>query len=82
MDMDLASGFRDMDDIQQAIELLGGDIPIHLGGESNGVVRQEGEPLLHPKIFEVLEAIRQVHPTTPIWIQTNATQLTEKFLQK
>lgn len=82
MDMNLKSGFRDLDDIKQAICLLDGEQTIQLGGESNGVIRQEGEALLHPKIFEVLEAIRQVHPTTPIWIQTNATQLTEKFLQK
>jgi len=82
MDMDLASGFRDLDDIQQAIELLGGDIPIHLGGESNGVVRQEGEPLLHPKIFEIMGMIRKKHPRTLIHIMTNATQLTEKFILK
>ena len=82
MDMDLASGFRDMDDIQQAIELLGGDIPIHLGGESNGVVRQEGEPLLHPKIFEIMGMIRKKHPHTLVHIMTNATQLTEKFILK
>ena len=80
MDMDLASGFRDLDDIQQAIELLGGNIPIHLGGESNGVVRQEGEPLLHPRIFEILGMIRKKHPHTLICIMTNATQLTEKFI--
>ena len=82
MDMDLASGFRDLDDIQQAIELLGGDIPIHLGGESNGVVRQEGEPLLHPRIFEILGMIRKKFITTPICVMTNATQLTEKFVLK
>jgi len=82
MDMDLASGFRDLDDIQQAIELLGGDIPIHLGGESNGVVRQEGEPLLHPKIFEILGMIRKKFPHTLVHIMTNATQLTEKFILK
>jgi hypothetical protein len=82
MDMDLASGFRDLDDIQQAIELLGGDIPIHLGGESNGVVRQEGEPLLHPKIFEIMGMIRKKHPHTLVHIMTNATQLTEKFILK
>jgi molybdenum cofactor biosynthesis enzyme MoaA len=82
MDMDLASGFRDLDDIQQAIELLGGDMPIHLGGESNGVVRQEGEPLLHPKIFEIMGMIRKKHPHTLVHIMTNATQLTEKFILK
>ena len=82
MDMDLASGFRDLDDVQQAIELLGGDIPIHLGGESNGVVRQEGEPLLHPKIFEIMGMIRKKFPHTLVHIMTNATQLTEKFILK
>jgi molybdenum cofactor biosynthesis enzyme MoaA len=82
MDMDLASGFRDLDDVQQAIELLGGDMPIHLGGESNGVVRQEGEPLLHPKIFEIMGMIRRKHPHTLVHIMTNATQLTEKFILK
>jgi len=82
MDMDLASGFRDLDDIAQAIQLLGGDTPIHLGGESNGVVRQEGEPLLHPRIFDILGMIRNKHPYTLIHVMTNATQLTEKFVQK
>ncbi len=82
MDMNLKSGFRDLEDIKQAICLLDGKQTIQLGGESNGVVRQEGEALLHPKIFEILRLIRAMHPTCPIWIQTNATQLTEKFLQK
>lgn len=83
MDQDLASGFRSLEDVETAIELLDGDAhKIQLGGESNGVVRQEGECLLHPKIFDIMGMIRSRWPNTPITIQTNATQLTEKFFMR
>ncbi|MGD0152496.1 MAG: DUF512 domain-containing protein [Thermacetogeniaceae bacterium] len=35
----------------------------------------EGEPFTHPLIWQVLEAVRQCHPGTPLQITTNGTLL-------
>tara|TARA_B100000959_G_scaffold246764_1_gene272548 strand:+ start:76 stop:1263 length:1188 start_codon:yes stop_codon:yes gene_type:complete len=78
----LREKFRDMDDIKRGIALLSPTAPdVRIGDSLPGRI-SEGEGLLHPKIFEVLELIRKKCPHSVIQVTTNGTRLTEEMCQK
>ncbi|MBK7105723.1 MAG: SPASM domain-containing protein [Ignavibacteriae bacterium] len=53
---------------------------IDLQGKRNIALHKDGEPLLHPKIFEILERVKKNINHT-VYITTNAHQLKEKICQ-
>lgn len=79
-------GFRKLDDIKEALKevvvnpkdltevvVIGDSIPGRIS---------EGECLLHPQIFEILELIREKYPDNPIGVSTNGTMMTDPFIAK
>jgi hypothetical protein len=73
-------GFRSLEDVKKGISLLdpqAGEISLDLPGRL-----AEGEPLLHPDIFKILQLVRNKAPHSAIQINTNGTMLTKGFVKK
>ena len=79
----LREKFRPIEDVKKGLTLLNPNThSIAIGDALPGRI-SEGEALLHPKIFEILGLIRNfASPNIVFHVTTNATRLTEEFLQK
>jgi len=73
-------GFRSLEDIKKGIALLEpGPNEIRIGDSLPGRI-SEGEALLHPDIFIILNMIRKKCPNSIIQVTTNGTMLTPDFV--
>ena len=72
--------FRDLDEIKEAICLMKPGRGIRLNDSLPGRLK-EGEALIHPNFFEILELIRRKF-NDPISAVTNGIVLTEEFINK
>ena len=45
-------------------------------------LHKDGEPLMHPKIFDIIEYIKSAHPKNEVRLTTNGTLLKEKFARR
>ncbi len=75
-------GFRPLEDVKKGISILDPKCgEIRLGDSLPGRI-SEGEALLHPDIFEILQLIKEKAPHSAIQINTNGTMLTKDFIEK
>lgn len=74
--------FREIEDIRlQLCAMTPHDLPIRLSDSLPGRI-SEGEALLHPRLFEILEIIRKRFFYNTLCFTTNASMLTEDFVGK
>lgn len=74
--------FRELSDIKKGIKLLSENVrEVRLGDSLPGRI-SEGEAMLHPQFFKVLDLIRKKIPEAVLQINTNATMLTKEFIEK
>lgn len=67
---------RSLEQVQQTLELMDRDRPIIIGESVTRI--NEGEPLSHPKIKQILPMVRTVFPSTRLQITTNGSLLDEQ----
>lgn len=74
--------FRDIEDIKLQLSAMPAhDQPIRLSDSLPGRI-SEGEALLHPRLFEILELVRTRFFASTVCFTTNGCLLTEAFLKK
>jgi hypothetical protein len=74
--------FRDVEDIKlQLCSMAANDDPIRLSESPPGRI-SEGEALLHPGLFEILDLVRRKFFYNTLCFTTNACLLDEAFLKK
>jgi hypothetical protein len=74
--------FRDMEDIKlQLGAMSANDDPIRMSDSLPGRI-SEGEALLHPRLFEILEMVRRKFFYNTLCFTTNASMLDSVFLKK
>jgi len=74
--------FRDMEDIKlQLCAMSANDDPIRMSDSLPGRI-SEGEALLHPRLFEILEMVRRKFFYNTLCFTTNASMLDSVFLKK
>jgi len=74
--------FRDVEDIKlQLCAMSANDDPIRMSDSLPGRI-SEGEALLHPRLFEILELVRRKFFYNTLCFTTNATMLDSGFLKK
>lgn len=74
--------FRDLEDIKHQLTLMEQyDQPVRLSDSLPGRV-SEGEALLHPRLFEILELVRRRFFKNTLCFTTNASLLDEPFLKQ
>jgi uncharacterized Fe-S cluster-containing radical SAM superfamily protein len=79
----IAGGFfRDIEDIKlQLCSMSANDDPIRLSDSLPGRI-SEGEALLHPRLFEILELVRRKYFYNTLCFTTNGSMLEQAFLKK
>jgi uncharacterized Fe-S cluster-containing radical SAM superfamily protein len=78
----VAGRFRDLEDIKlQLSAMKPGGHPIRLSDSLPGRI-SEGEALVHPRLLEILDAVRRKYFYSPICFTTNGSMLDEAFLKK
>jgi len=74
--------FRDIEDIKfQLCAMSANDDPIRMSDSLPGRI-SEGEALLHPRLFEILEMVRRKFFYNTLCFTTNASMLDSIFLKK
>jgi len=74
--------FRDLEDIKlQLCAMSANDDPIRMSDSLPGRI-SEGEALLHPRLFEILELVRRKFFYNTLCFTTNASMLDPVFLKK
>jgi Radical SAM superfamily/Protein of unknown function (DUF512) len=74
--------FRDIEDIKlQLCAMSANDDPIRMSDSLPGRI-SEGEALLHPRLFEILEMVRRKFFYNTLCFTTNASMLDSTFLKK
>jgi hypothetical protein len=74
--------FRDLEDIKlQLCAMSANDEPIRMSDSLPGRI-SEGEALLHPRLFDILEIVRRKFFYNTLCFTTNATMLDSVFLKK
>jgi len=74
--------FRDIEDIKlQLCAMSANDDPIRMSDSLPGRI-SEGEALLHPQLFEILELVRRKFFYNTLCFTTNATMLDPVFLKR
>ena len=74
--------FRDIEDIKlQLCAMSANDDPIRMSDSLPGRI-SEGEALLHPQLFEILELVRRKFFYNTLCFTTNASMLDSVFLKK
>lgn len=74
--------FRDVEDIKlQLCAMSANDDPIRMSDSLPGRI-SEGEALLHPRLFEILEMVRHKFFYNTLCFTTNASMLDSVFLKK
>jgi len=74
--------FRDVEDIKlQLCAMSANDDPIRMSDSLPGRI-SEGEALLHPRLFEILEMVRRKFFYNTLCFTTNASMLDSVFLKK
>jgi hypothetical protein len=74
--------FRDLEDIKlQLCAMAGNDDPIRRSDSLPGRI-SEGEALLHPRLFEILELVRREFFSNTLCFTTNGSMVDEAFLKK
>jgi hypothetical protein len=74
--------FRDIEDIKlQLCAMSANDDPIRMSDSLPGRI-SEGEALLHPRLFEILELVRRKFFYNTLCFTTNASMLDAAFLKK
>jgi hypothetical protein len=74
--------FRDIEDIKLQLCAMGAnDDPIRMSDSLPGRI-SEGEALLHPRLFEILEMVRRKFFYNTLCFTTNASMLDSVFLKK
>jgi hypothetical protein len=74
--------FRDLEDIKlQLCAMSANDDPIRMSDSLPGRI-SEGEALLHPQLFEILEMVRRKFFYNTLCFTTNASMLDAAFLKK
>jgi wyosine [tRNA(Phe)-imidazoG37] synthetase (radical SAM superfamily) len=74
--------FRDIEDIKlQLCAMSANDDPIRMSDSLPGRI-SEGEALLHPRLFDILEMVRRKFFYNTLCFTTNATMLDSVFLKK
>jgi MoaA/NifB/PqqE/SkfB family radical SAM enzyme len=73
---------RDIDDLKlQLAAMTANDGPIRLSDALPGRI-SEGEALLHPRLFEILDLVRRKFFYNPLCFTTNGSMLDEAFLAR
>lgn len=76
----LTNVLRDIDDIKHQLSLMPPhDRPIRLSDSLPGRI-SEGEALLHPRLWEILELVRRKYPFSRLCFTTNGSMLDEQFM--
>jgi uncharacterized Fe-S cluster-containing radical SAM superfamily protein len=74
--------FREMEDVKlQLAAMSANDDPIRLSDSLPGRI-SEGEALLHPQLFEILDLIRRKFFYSKLCFTTNASMLDEEFIRR
>lgn len=78
----VAGAFRDLEDIKlQLCSMAANDNPIRMSDSLPGRI-SEGEALLHPRLFEILDLVRRKFFYNTLCFTTNGSMLDEAFLKR
>lgn len=78
----ISGAFRDVEDVKlQLCAMRDNNDPIYLSESLPGRI-SEGEALLHPRLFEILELVRMRFFCNPLCFTTNGSLLNETFIKR
>lgn len=73
-------GHRDYNEVIASLDFLDAKKEVVVGESASTLV--EGEPLLYPRLWEVLRALRRKYPRTPVSLTTNGSLLTTEAIKE